>query len=133
MRTYHHGGFQRGQLQEHYDYATQDNVLRVVRLEAEALFGMAEVGDCWTAATACPQWEVRDVVGHLIDVTESYFAGFRAAATGQDVDEPLGLKVMRDRLDEGAKGHRELAQGEAMERLRADLDKMMTLRGARPR
>ena len=100
----------------HYD--AKDNVLRVVRLEAEALFAMAEAGDCWTAATACPQWEVRDVVGHLIDVTESYFAGFHAAATGQDVDKPLGLKVMRDRLDEGAKGHRELAQDEAMERLR---------------
>ena len=109
------------------DYAAKDNVLRVVRLEAEALFGMAEATDAWTAATACPRWEVRDVVGHLIDVTESYFTGFHGAATGQDVAEPLGLKVMRDRLDEGAKGHRELAQGEAMERLRADLDKMMEL------
>ena len=83
-------------------------MLRVVRLEAEALFGMAEVTDAWTAATACPEWEVRDVVGHLIDVTESYFTAFHAAATGADVDEPLGLKVMRERLDEGAKGHREL-------------------------
>jgi uncharacterized protein (TIGR03083 family) len=109
------------------DYAAKDNVLRVVRLEAEALFGMAEVTDSWTAATACPEWEVRDVVGHLIDVTESYFTAFHAAATGADVDEPLGLKVMRERLDEGAKGHRELSQGEAMERLRADFDKMMEL------
>lgn len=53
------------------DYAAKDNLLRVVRLEAEALFEMAEVSDSWTAATACPQWQVRDVVGHLIDVTES--------------------------------------------------------------
>ena len=109
------------------DYAAKDNVLRVVRLEAEALFGMAEVSDSWTAATACPEWEVRDVVGHLIDVTESYFTAFRAAATGQDVDKPLGLKVMRERLDEGAKSHRDLAQGEAMERLRADFFKMVEL------
>jgi uncharacterized protein (TIGR03083 family) len=109
------------------DYAAKDNVLRVVRLEAEALFAMAEDSDSWTAATACPQWEVRDVAGHLIDVTESYFAAFQAAATGADVDEALGLKVMRERLDEGAKSHRELSQGEAMERLRSDFDKMMEL------
>ena len=37
---------------------------------------MAEVSESWTAATACPQWQVRDVVGHLIDVTESYFTAF---------------------------------------------------------
>ena len=109
------------------DYAAKDNVLRIVRLEAEALFGLAEAGDAWTAPTACPQWEVRDVVGHLIDVTESYFTAFHAAATGADVAEPLGLTVMRERLEEGAKAHRELAQAEAMERLRADLDQMMEL------
>ncbi|MGH3185308.1 MAG: maleylpyruvate isomerase N-terminal domain-containing protein, partial [Streptosporangiaceae bacterium] len=73
------------------DYAAKDNLLRVIRLEAEALFEMAEA-DRWTAATACPQWQVRDVVGHLIDVTESYFTGFHAAATGTDADEPFGLK-----------------------------------------
>ena len=106
------------------DYAAQDNLLRVVRLEAEALFEMAEVADSWTAATACPQWQVRDVVGHLIDVTESYFTGFDAAAAGTDADKPLGLKVMRERLDEGAKSHRELAQDDAMTRLRADFEKM---------
>ena len=60
-------------------------------------------------------------------MTESYFTGFHAAATGQDVDKPQDLKVMRERLDEGAKSHRDLAQGEAMERLRADFSKMMEL------
>ena len=108
-------------------YAAKDNVLRVVRLEAEALFELAEAGDRWTAPTACPKWEVRDIVGHLIDVTESYFAGFHAAATGAEVDEPLGVKVMQERLDEGAKAHRELAQDAAMERLRTDFAKMMEL------
>ena len=106
------------------DYAAKDNLLRIIRLEAEALFEMAEVSDSWTAATACPQWQVRDVVGHLIDVTESYFTAFDAAASGTDVDEPLGLKVMRERLDESAKGYRELTQADAMQRLRADFEKM---------
>jgi uncharacterized protein (TIGR03083 family) len=109
------------------DHAAKDNVLRVVRLEAEALFALAEDPDSWTAPTACPQWEVRDVVGHLIDVTESYFTAFHAVAAGAEPDEPLGLKAMRERLDESARSHRELAQDAAMERLRTDFAKMMEL------
>ena len=38
------------------DYAAQGNLLRVVRLEAEALFDMAGEGDRWTAPTGCPKW-----------------------------------------------------------------------------
>jgi len=52
-------------------YAAKDNLLRVLKQEADALFEMAANGP-WTAKTACSEWEVRDVVGHLIDVTESY-------------------------------------------------------------
>jgi uncharacterized protein (TIGR03083 family) len=109
------------------DYAAKENLLRVVRLEAEALFQMAETGDWWTGPTACPKWEVRDIVGHLIDVTESYFTGFDAAASGGEVDAPLGVKVMQDRLDEGAKTHRELTQADAVKRLRGDFEKMMEI------
>jgi len=112
------------------DYAAKDNLLRVVRLEAGALFDMAEDGDRWTASTGCPQWEVRDIVGHLIDVTESYFTGFDAAAAGGQVDDPLGMRVMQERLDEGAKSHRELSQADAVERLRDDFEKMMGLAAA---
>jgi uncharacterized protein (TIGR03083 family) len=109
------------------NYAAKDNLLRLVRLEAEALFRMAEDAGRWTAPTACPQWEVRDIVGHLIDVTESYFTGFHAAATGTKADEALGMKVMQEHLDVGAKRHRELSQADAMERLRTDFDKMMEI------
>jgi uncharacterized protein (TIGR03083 family) len=109
------------------DYAAKDNLLRVVQREAEALFGMAEGSDTWTAPTACDQWEVRDIVGHLIDVTEGYFTAFDAARSGTGIPAPLGVKVMSERLDEGAKEHRALPRGEAMERLRADFDKMMEM------
>jgi hypothetical protein len=30
---------------------------------------MAETTDRWSAATACPKWEVRDSVGHLVNIT----------------------------------------------------------------
>jgi uncharacterized protein (TIGR03083 family) len=108
------------------DYAAKDNLLRVLRREADALFEMAENGP-WTATTACPQWETRDIVGHLIDVTESYFVGFDAARSGTAVAEPLGMKVMQQRLDEGAKEQRGLTQGEAVDRLRSDFQKMMEI------
>ena len=111
------------------DYAAKDNLLRVVRLEAEALFDLAEASDRWVAPTGCPKWEVRDIVGHLIDVTESYFTGFDAAASGGQVADALGVRVMQERLDEGAKSHRELSQGEAVKRLRDDFEKMIEIAG----
>jgi uncharacterized protein (TIGR03083 family) len=107
-------------------YDAKDNLLRVLRREADALFEMAENGP-WTATTACPQWEARDIVGHLIDVTESYFTGFDAARSGSPVPDALGTRVMQDRLDEGAKEHRGLSQGEAVDRLRTDFGKMMEI------
>ena len=112
------------------DYAAKDNLLRLVRLEAAAMFELAGAAGRWTAPTACPKWEVRDVVGHLIDVTESYFTGFHAAVAGGQADDPLGVTVMQERLDEGARSHRELTQGDAVRRLRDDFEKMMELSAA---
>jgi hypothetical protein len=62
-------------------YEAKETILRVVRREAERFFALASSPEAWQAPTACPQWQVRDIVGHLIDVTESYFIGFDAAHT----------------------------------------------------
>ena len=107
-------------------YAAKENLLRVLRREADALFEMAENGP-WTSKTACTEWETRDIVGHLIDVTESYFVAFDAARSGSAVADPLGLRVMQGSLNAGAKEHRGLTQGEAVDRLRADFAKMMEI------
>lgn len=40
------------------------------------------------------------------------------------------MKAMQERLDEGAKSHRELAQGDALERLRTDFEKMTEISAA---
>jgi uncharacterized protein (TIGR03083 family) len=108
-------------------YAAKDNLLRVVHAEAEGMFEMAGAEGAWERPTACPMWQVRDIVGHLIDVTESYFVGFDAARSGAAIAEPLGLRVMADRLDEGARGHRDLTQQEALDRLRTDFAKLMEI------
>jgi uncharacterized protein (TIGR03083 family) len=105
-------------------YEAKDNLLRVVRREAERLFALAEAPDAWEATTACPQWRVRDIVGHLIDVTESYFVGFDSARGGAAAPDAFGLRVMQQRLDEGARSHRVLSQEEALQRLRGDFAKL---------
>lgn len=108
-------------------HEARDNLLRVVRSEAERLFAMAAAPGAWEAPTACPQWQVRDIVGHLIDVTESYFVGFDAARSGSPVPDALGTPAMQAMLDEGAKGHRALGQDEALSRLRGDFTKLMEM------
>jgi uncharacterized protein (TIGR03083 family) len=109
------------------NYAAKDTLLRVVRREAERFFALVEVPAAWEAPTACPQWQVRDLVGHLIDVTESYFVGFDAARGGKEHPEALGTRAMQRMLDEGARSHRPLAQAEAVERLRGDFAKLMEM------
>jgi uncharacterized protein (TIGR03083 family) len=108
-------------------YAAKDNVLRIVRQEAEALFELASGPEAWSAPTACPRWEVRDIVGHLIDLTERYFTGFYEAASQTASAQSLGLTVMREHLEQSAKEHRGLGQDEAIDRLRADFEKMMEI------
>jgi uncharacterized protein (TIGR03083 family) len=108
-------------------YEAKDNLLRVVHGEAERMFALAGANDAWTAPTACGLWPVQDIVGHLIDVTESYFIGFDAARGGASAPDALGLTVMAERLDEGAKAHRGLGQEEALSRLRADFAKLMEM------
>ena len=108
-------------------YEAKDNLLRVVRHEADRFFALAQAPGAWEAPTACPEWQVRDLVGHLIDVTESYFVGFDAARGGAAVPDALGLKDMGRLLDEGARGHRVLDQSAALDRLRSDFDKLMEM------
>src|SRR5262249_39989639 len=86
-------------------YEAKHNLPRVGHAEAEGMFEMAGAEGAWERQTACPMWQVRDIVGHLIDVTEGYFIGFDAARSGAAVAEPLGLRVMADRLDPGPPGH----------------------------
>jgi uncharacterized protein (TIGR03083 family) len=107
------------------NYAAKDNLLRVVRREAEQMFAMAEAPGAWEVSTACPEWRVGDIVGHLIDVTESYFVGFDAARGGSAAPDALGLRDMAQLLDEGARSHRQLSPREALDRLRGDFSKFM--------
>jgi uncharacterized protein (TIGR03083 family) len=110
-------------------YAAKDNLLRIVDTQAENLFALADAPGAWQTPTRSTDWEVRDVVGHLIDVTESYFVGFDAARTGASVPDALGTRVMQTALDDGARSYRSLSKDEALGRLRADYAKLAAMNG----
>ena len=74
-------------------YEGRDTILRVVRTGVGQFFDMASPPGAWERPTACPEWQVRDVVGHLVDTTESYFVGFDAAHGRGQASEAYGLPV----------------------------------------
>jgi uncharacterized protein (TIGR03083 family) len=106
-------------------YEGKPTILRVVRGEAERLFELAERPGAWESPTACESWQVKDIIGHLIDTTEGYFAAFETARSGGDSPAAYGLPDMHERAGESATSFSDLSQQEAMDRVRGDLDKMM--------
>jgi len=106
-------------------YEGKDTILRVVREEAERMFALAEKPDAWDAPTACESWQVKDVIGHLVDTTEGYLKAFEGARAGAPDPGAHGLPVMHEMAGESARSFRDLSQQEMIDRARADLDKMM--------
>ena len=77
----------------------KDTILRVVRHEAEQFFAMVDSDDAWEAPTGAGHWQVRDVVGHIVDTTEAYFVAFDAARSGTAMPAAYGLPGMAARVD----------------------------------
>jgi uncharacterized protein (TIGR03083 family) len=108
-------------------YDGKDNLLRVVREQADAMLAMASPPQAWEAPTACAGWTVRDVIGHLVDTTEAYFVSFDAARGRAEAGQALGLRAMAQRVNQRATAFRTTDQQEMLERLRADLAKMLEI------
>ena len=106
--------------------AAKGNLLRVLGREAEEFLTTAEEADSWESPTFCTNWQVRDMVAHLIDATEGYFPGWEMArGGGGETPEPLGLQGMLERNDQRARAMRNLSQKEVVGRLRTDLERAM--------
>jgi uncharacterized protein (TIGR03083 family) len=106
-------------------YAGKDTILRVVRDEASRMFALAGQPGAWDAPTACPDWKVRDVIGHIVDTTEGYFQAFETARSGAEAPGAYGLAGMHERAGQTAQELGKLSQDELLARARTDLDKMM--------
>lgn len=107
------------------DPAAKGRVLGVVQQQMDQMFDLVADPERWQAPTACERWEVRDVIGHLVDTTEGYLPNFELARSGGAAPEPHGLRAMSEMVDTGARALRKVPRDELIERLRDDARRMM--------
>jgi uncharacterized protein (TIGR03083 family) len=107
------------------DAASKQRVLNVLQAEMDSMFDLVADPARWEAPTACENWEVRDVVGHLVDTTEGYLPAFAGARSNATAEAPLGLRDMATIVDQGAKSLRKVPREELIDRLRDDSERMM--------
>jgi len=108
------------------DYSGKDTVLDVVRQEASDFFKLVDDPKNWNVQTRCTEWEVRDIVGHMIDVTEGYLTRWDKARRGEGATS-AGLLVMSHDLNQGAQSFRSLSREDAISRLKNDYSRMMDI------
>src|SRR5690606_29515641 len=107
-------------------YSSKDVVLDVVRTERARFYEVIDNPDNWLVDTRCEGWQVRDLVGHMIDVTEGYLTRWEMAKRGE-LPQGLGLEVMADELNRGALAFRSLSRDEAIARLKSASDRLMAI------
>jgi uncharacterized protein (TIGR03083 family) len=108
------------------EYAGKEFLLNLDRAERAEFYKLLDEAQ-WEGKTASGHWQVRDLCGHMIDVTESYLERFAGARAGQGAPAALGLPVMATKLDEGAQRFRSLSKADAIARLKTASDKMFVL------
>jgi uncharacterized protein (TIGR03083 family) len=108
------------------EYSGKAFLLDLDRRERDEFYKLLDEAP-WEGPTASGHWQVRDVCGHLIDVTEGYLERFAMARAGQQAPAPLGLPGMADKLDEGATRFRSLSKEEAITRLKTSSDKLFDI------
>ena len=108
------------------DYSGKDTVLDVIRRESSVFFTIVDEPKNWNVQTRCTEWEVRDMVGHMIDVTEGYLSRWESARKNEPRDT-AGLLVMADSLNINAQSYRSLPMEEAISRLKEDYARMMDI------
>lgn len=109
------------------DPASRGHIRTVWEREAAGMLALAADPDQWDAPTAAGHWQVRDVVGHLVDTTESYLASFDAARGRGEAPAPLGLPDMAKHVDARARELRTTPQRELLDRLEDDLGRMLQI------
>src|SRR5262245_45840057 len=109
------------------DYASKSKLLGAVRAESDDFLALVSAPDAWNAPTGAGHWEVRDVVGHLVDTTEGYLEAWDIARKGGTAPDPLGVRDMNQHVDRGALALREVPQSELITRLEKDRAEMLAV------
>jgi uncharacterized protein (TIGR03083 family) len=108
------------------EFANKQFLLDLDRAERAEFYKLLDEAP-WEGTTASGHWQVRDLCGHMIDVTEGYLDRFALARAGQEFPTPLGLPIMAEKLDEGATRFRSLSKADAIARLKTASDKMFDI------
>ncbi len=108
------------------DHSGKDTVVDVVRTERANFYDVIDDPDNWYVQTRCAAWEVRDIAGHMIDVTEGYLSRWDMARNNEPADA-LGLLVMGETLNDHAQAFRSVPREEVIARLKSDSDKMLAI------
>ncbi len=87
------------------DYSGKDTVLDVIRTESARFFKIVDDPKNWNVQTRCTDWEVRDMVGHMLDVTEGYLTRWEKARQGVLGDEASLQDLRLPHTDLAALGH----------------------------
>jgi uncharacterized protein (TIGR03083 family) len=101
--------------------ASRPRMLAALRREADAMLALVSMPEHWRTPTACEGWEVRDMVGHIVDATESYLTGFEVARNGGQPPEPVGIQEMATITNAAALAYRAVARDELLARYRDDV------------
>jgi uncharacterized protein (TIGR03083 family) len=105
--------------------AGRARLLGELRREIDGMAELAADPERWNMPTACPGWELRDMIGHLLDATEGYLAGFDIARHGGAAPEPVGVAGMAEALDAAARAFRSVPRDEMLARLGDATDQLM--------
>jgi uncharacterized protein (TIGR03083 family) len=107
------------------EFAGKDALLEALRTD-RATFSQLVSGseEDWTKPTPCEGWHIRDLVGHLVDNSESYLERFEGSRTGKTFADPVGLMVMAEMEDSGARRFRDVPRQELLRRLNSDADRL---------
>jgi uncharacterized protein (TIGR03083 family) len=107
----------------------KEHLLRVVRQERATFYVLIDGTDdeTWKTPTACTEWEIRDVVGHMVDVTEGYIQRFAVARHQEPFPDPLGVTGMAGMLDEAAKRFRASSRTQLITRLKESSAKLFEI------
>ncbi|MFI0469198.1 maleylpyruvate isomerase family mycothiol-dependent enzyme [Saccharopolyspora sp. 5N102] len=105
--------------------ASRENIDRVWRQEAAETLELFSDPSIWESPTAAGHWQVRDIAAHLVHNTEGYLRAFAAAHGPADARESIDLHDMASMMNDGALSLRSLERDRLLDRLRADLDRLL--------
>ena len=109
-----------------FEHSGKEFLLNLDREERAEFYKLLDEAS-WEGPTASGHWQVRDLCGHMIDVTEGYLERFAMARAGQEAPAALGLPIMASMLDEAAQSFRSLSKEQAIARLKTASDKLFDI------